>query len=71
MEIRALTGFNEETIKKYGSSYSPLNGTPALGGISTVTEEEKDQDDKKEFKINPFFLILMGIGAYALYNNLK
>ncbi len=27
MEIRALTGFNEQTRKRYGRSYSPLNGT--------------------------------------------
>lgn len=27
MEIRALTGFNEQTRRKYGRSYSPLNGT--------------------------------------------
>jgi hypothetical protein len=27
MEIRALTGFNEETRRRYGRSYSPLNGT--------------------------------------------
>jgi len=27
MEIRALTGFNEQTRRRYGRSYSPLNGT--------------------------------------------
>ena len=27
MEIRALTGFNEQTRRQYGRSYSPLNGT--------------------------------------------
>jgi len=26
MQIRALTGFSESTIKNYGRSYSPLNG---------------------------------------------
>jgi len=33
MEIRALTGFNEETIRNYGRSYSPLNGYTALGAV--------------------------------------
>ena len=68
MEIRALTGFNEETIKSYGKSYSPLNGCTALGAIEvteTVTEE------KKGLKVNPVVLILLGIGAYAIYKNLK
>lgn len=27
MEIRALTGFNEDTRKQYGRQYTPLNGT--------------------------------------------
>jgi hypothetical protein len=26
MQIRALTGFSEDTIQKYGRSYSPLSG---------------------------------------------
>lgn len=26
MQIRALTGFSENTIRQYGRSYSPLNG---------------------------------------------
>jgi hypothetical protein len=33
MEIRALTGFNEETIRNYGRSYSPLSGYTALGAV--------------------------------------
>tara|TARA_R110000744_G_scaffold116111_3_gene217155 strand:- start:1115 stop:1393 length:279 start_codon:yes stop_codon:yes gene_type:complete len=32
MEIRALTGFNETTRRRYGRSYSPLNGVH-LGNI--------------------------------------
>jgi len=68
MEIRALTGFNEESRTRYGRSYSPLNGCTALGAIEvteTVTEE------KKGLKVNPVVLILLGIGAYAIYKNLK
>jgi hypothetical protein len=69
MEIRALTGFNEETIKTYGRSYSPLNGNcTALGAVEvteTVTEE------KKGLSVNPLILILLGVGAYAIYKNLK
>ena len=33
MEIRALTGFNEETIKSYGRSYTPLNSCTVLGAV--------------------------------------
>lgn len=69
MVIRALTGFSEETIKTYGRSYSPLNGNcTTLGAVQmveTVTEE------KKGVAINPLILILLGIGAYAIYKNLK
>ena len=68
MEIRALTGFNEETIKSYGRSYTPLNSCTVLGAVEvteTVTEE------KKGLKVNPLVLILLGIGAYAIYKNLK
>jgi len=31
MEIRALTGFNEQTRKRYGRSYTPLNGMKSAG----------------------------------------
>ena len=68
MEIRALTGFNEETIKSYGRSYTPLNSCTVLGALEvteTVTKE------KKGLKVNPLVLILLGIGAYAIYKNLK
>jgi len=36
MEIRALTGFDSQTLQKYGRSYSPLNGhcSPGIGGFS-------------------------------------
>jgi hypothetical protein len=40
MEIRALTGFNEETIKSYGRSYTPLNSCTVLGAIGTLRAEE-------------------------------
>ena len=42
MEIRALTGFNEQTRRQYGRSYSPLNGTrtcTALGSPMGVLPE--------------------------------
>lgn len=31
MEIRALTGFNEQTRRRYGRSYTPLNGMKSAG----------------------------------------
>ena len=68
MQIRALTGFNEETIKSYGRSYTHLNSCTVLGAVEvteTVTKE------KKGLKVNPLVLILLGIGAYAIYKNLK
>ena len=71
MEIRALTGFSEETIRTYGRIYSPLNGTTVLGGVGVVAQENKVVEDKKEFKINPFALLLIGIGAYTVYKSLK
>ena len=43
MVIRALTGFSEETIRKYGRSYSPLSGNcTALGAIEpAITAKSK------------------------------
>ena len=35
MEIRALTGFNEQTRRKYGRSYSPLNGTRSCTALGS------------------------------------
>jgi hypothetical protein len=70
MEIRALTGFNEETIKSYGRSYTPLNSCTVLGAIGTLRAEEYTSE-KKGLKVNPVVLILLGIGAYAIYKNLK
>lgn len=34
MQIRALSGFSENTIKQYGRPYSPLGNVTALGGLS-------------------------------------
>jgi hypothetical protein len=70
MEIRALTGFNEESRTRYGRSYSPLNGCTILGAIGSQQAEE-DTSEKKGLKVNPVVLILLGIGAYAIYKNLK
>jgi len=70
MEIRALTGFNEESRTRYGRSYSPLNGYTILGAIGSQQVEE-DTSEKKGLKVNPVVLILLGIGAYAIYKNLK
>ena len=44
MEIRALTGFNETTRRRYGRSYSPLNGI-SLGGV-----RDAKQGDATEYK---------------------
>ena len=35
MEIRALTGFNEQTRRRYGRSYSPLNGTRSCTALGS------------------------------------
>ena len=70
MEIRALTGFNEESRTRYGRSYSPLNGCTILGAVDSQ-QVEKDTTEKKGLKVNPVVLILLGIGAYAIYKNLK
>jgi len=69
MEIRALTGFNEETIKSYGRSYTPLNSCTVLGAVEVVTVTVTEE--KKGLKVNPLVLILLGIGVYAIYKNLK
>jgi len=69
MVIRALTGFSEETIQKYGRSYSPLSGNcTVLGAVETT---ETVTEEKKGLKVNPLVLILLGVGAYAIYKNLK
>ena len=46
MEIRALTGFNETTRRRYGRSYSPLNGVslgaaPPMPDYSNIQSEEQ------------------------------
>ena len=34
MQIRALSGFSENTIKQYGRPYTPVGNITALGGLS-------------------------------------
>ena len=46
MEIRALTGFNETTRRRYGRSYSPLNGVSLgnpreAGDFGDIQSEEQ------------------------------
>lgn len=56
MEIRALTGFNEQTRKRYGRSYSPLNGTrtcTALGSPMGVLPFDFSFQDYVEQTNNP------------------
>ena len=66
MEIRALTGFNETTRRRYGRSYSPLNGVslgaappmPDYGDIQSEKQSrpsiqettEQEEDSKKYIK---------------------
>ncbi len=40
MEIRALTGFNESTRRRYGRSYSPLSGMGATSPYEDLTDEQ-------------------------------
>ena len=56
MEIRALTGFNEQTRKRYGRSYSPLNGTrtcTALGSPMGILPEDFSFQDYINQTNNP------------------
>jgi len=52
MEIRALTGFNEQTRRRYGRSYSPINGNcTALGspiGFGVFYSDETIDELKKQ-----------------------
>mgnify|MGYP003628130741 CR=1 FL=1 len=53
MEIRALTGFNETTRRRYGRSYSPLNGISLgnpreAGDFSDIPTEEQARPDIQE-----------------------
>ncbi len=52
MEIRALTGFNEQTRRRYGRSYSPINGNcTALGspiGFGIFYSDETIEELKKQ-----------------------
>ena len=40
MEIRALTGFNESIRRRYGRSYSPLNGLFGTSPYEGLTDEQ-------------------------------
>ena len=42
MQIRALTGFSESTIRQYGRSYSPLNGNKTIIGAIGAGPYEND-----------------------------
>jgi hypothetical protein len=44
MEIRALTGFNEQTRRRYGRSYSPLNGTRTCTALGSPQSYGVDFD---------------------------
>jgi hypothetical protein len=50
MQIRALTGFSENTIRQYGRSYTPLNGygsnCTALGSPGRADRKQARQDKK-------------------------
>ena len=61
MEIRALTGFNETTRRRYGRSYSPLNGISLgnpreagdFGDIQSEEQSRPDIQDTTEQKDSP------------------
>ena len=42
MQIRALTGFSESTIRQYGRSYSPLSGNKTIIGAIGAGPYESD-----------------------------
>ena len=42
MQIRALTGFSESTIRQYGRSYSPLSGNKTIIGAIGAGPYEGD-----------------------------
>ena len=46
MEIRALTGFNETTRRRYGRSYSPLNGI-SLGAAPKIPNYDGIQSEEQ------------------------
>lgn len=54
MQIRALTGFSENTIRQYGRSYSPLNGygsnCTALGSPFIPIAGRQDRKDARAEK---------------------
>lgn len=52
MEIRALTGFNETTRRRYGRSYTPLNGVCL--GAAPVIYDRGYTEEKGRIEENPF-----------------
>lgn len=83
MEIRALTGFNETTRRRYGRSYSPLNGV-SLGGFdpegqvtnsreTDMAGEEKPLLEPSELKkyIKPILIITALGGLFYVLKKKK
>ena len=70
MEIRALTGFSEETRRKYGRTYSPLNGVHTLLGVGEIDYFEylsKNPEAKKG--VNEDGTIFYELGDFIYYSN--
>lgn len=87
MEIRALTGFNETTRKRYGRSYSPLNGVslgaaPPMPDYGDIQSEEQsrpsiqettEQEDSSTLKkyIKPILIITSLGGLFYVLKKKK
>ena len=87
MEIRALTGFNETTRRRYGRSYSPLNGVslgaaPPMPDYGDIQSEEQarpeiipptEQKDSSTLKkyIKPILIITALGGLFYVLKKKK
>ena len=87
MEIRALTGFNETTRRRYGRSYSPLNGVSLgnpreAGDFGDIQSEEQsrpsiqettEQEDSSTLKkyIKPILIITALGGLFYVLKKKK
>ena len=66
MTIRALTGFNQETINQFGKPYSPVNGVVSLGSIQAPKAPEYESKTGIEINTNTLFIIAGGLLIYSL-----
>jgi len=69
MEIRALTGFDMQTRKEYGRSYTPLNGCNTILGNIDITKPLIT--GTSDTKISTSTIVGISIAAIALIIILK